>query len=110
MELRPFAAALVRTDGLKHACRMLEAEASKQLNRQVFWLTAQAALDNLPAGGSRKNAHSGFFCGPGALPITAAALQRICTVFPFHPCLPVEGREPVEINLTFVQLALPDGQ
>jgi hypothetical protein len=35
-----------------HACRMLEPEASKQPDRQVFWLTAQTARTAFPCNGS----------------------------------------------------------
>jgi hypothetical protein len=56
---------------------MLEAEASRhQLGRQVFWLTARSGSNRLP--GDRFSSGIGF----GASPITAAALQRNCTVFP----------------------------
>ena len=63
---------------------MLEAEALKQfLGRQVFWLTADIGFQAaFPQSGFCDALCSGLDCSETS-PITAAAPQRIYTVFPF---------------------------
>src|SRR5262249_37194748 len=88
--------------------RMLETEASvRKTRRQVFWLTAGSGPRTtfpLPAPAAapspleRECGATTFRPGrpgSGASPITAAAPQRIRTVFPFLP-RPPWAKEPVE--------------
>ena len=73
---------------------MLEAEASvNTLNRQVFWLSAPTGFRTAFPRRTYWIHRSGIK-GSEAWPITAAAPQRTCTVFPFVslPTILEEGR------------------
>jgi hypothetical protein len=77
--------------------RMLKAEASEhELGRQVFWLMARNGPRNaFPMTVGLCNRSQWLSFSSGSWPITAAAPQRIHTVFPIFPFL-VQNGEPVE--------------